>query len=929
MPVVTDYTALLSGSYWNGIEATGAPVIVTFSFPTTVPTYDASIAGFTGATLSSFQAFSTAEQTQALAALGEWSAASGLIFVQVAPGQGDINFANIDFNTTSSPSYAGAGGIGFYPFGDWSNLSYPNFTSDLDAAGDVFMNTQFQNADGTVNYGTLLHEIGHAIGLKHPTEVVTDFAAEPTPVVHDQVLASDDPSQTIMATAEDSTTGSDSHLQQLDKNAAAFIYGAAGTGGVVTSAASGSNSLVNWSWDPVTQTLAQTALQDNETIRGTSVNDIINGLPGDRLFALDGTDVLNGGGGGDALYGGPGSDTLVGGPGGNSFYVNSTSTTVTENNIGSSDALYATVSFTLPANVDTMYLYGAGLTATGNNDNDTFYGDGTSGQTFVGGTGSDTFNIYNINTTVDKPTNSGHNVIYATLGAAFSYTMPANVQELHVFGTSLTATGNDLNVSIFGDPTNGTTIVAGSGNDYMVGFSGHDVLVAGIGTDTMYGGAGTNRFAFGSIADAPVSADPTTIGDFPVGTDKIDLSAITTPGSQHLTFIGTDPFTGTPGEVRYFVSNGNTFVEGDVTGSGSPDLEIELSGSVTLQASNFALTAACYREGTHMLSDQGEVAIERLAVGDRVVTGSGEALPIVWIGYRKVDCARHPEPRDVWPVRVSRHAFGANRPHRDLWLSPDHGVLVDDVLIPIRSLINGATIQQVAIDVVTWYHIELSRHDIVLAEGLAAESYLDTGNRSAFANAGVTTNLHPVFGPPRSWREHGCAPLVDDAATVRPVWTKLAERARALGLEPPEQRFDTDPKLNIALNGRRIAPFWSSSNAYKFILPSSAAVIDLVSRTGHLTDRHPWATDRRQLGVCVHRIILHGSHGPHEIALDDPSLMVGWWHVESASDRPRRWTNGRAALPVPRDAIVLEVRLAGTIRYLLDDVIATAPACAA
>src|SRR5262249_15561717 len=156
---------------------------------------------------------------------------------------------------------------------------------------------------------------------------------------------------------------------------------------------------------------------------------------------------------------------------------------------------------------------------------------------FIGGSGSDTFNIYNVNTTVDKPTNSGYNIIFASLGASSSYTLPANVQELHVFGTGLSASGNDLNNSIFGDPTNGTTIVAGSGDDYMVGFGGHDILVAGTGTDTMYGGGGINRFVFGSIADAPVSADPTTIGDFPSGTDKIDLSAITTPGGQHLTFI--------------------------------------------------------------------------------------------------------------------------------------------------------------------------------------------------------------------------------------------------------------------------------------------------------------------------------------------------------------------------------------------------------
>jgi hypothetical protein len=143
MPVVTDYTALLSGSYWNGIEVTGAPVIVTYSFPTSAPAYLSGIDGFTGSTVASFQAFTPAQQTQVRTALSEWAAASGIVFIEVAPGAGDISFQGVDLNTTSGPSYAGAGGIAFYPFGNWDFFSYPYFTDDLDSSGDVFMNTQF------------------------------------------------------------------------------------------------------------------------------------------------------------------------------------------------------------------------------------------------------------------------------------------------------------------------------------------------------------------------------------------------------------------------------------------------------------------------------------------------------------------------------------------------------------------------------------------------------------------------------------------------------------------------------------------------------------------------------------------------------------------------------------------------------------------
>ena len=76
---------------------------------------------------------------------------------------------------SSNGDYQSAAGIGFYPFGDWSYLtgnasSGYGFTSDLSTGGAVFMNSDYIN-NGTVNLGTLLHEIGHAIGMKHPDQV--------------------------------------------------------------------------------------------------------------------------------------------------------------------------------------------------------------------------------------------------------------------------------------------------------------------------------------------------------------------------------------------------------------------------------------------------------------------------------------------------------------------------------------------------------------------------------------------------------------------------------------------------------------------------------------------------------------------------------------------------------------------------------------
>src|SRR5258708_1427014 len=114
-----------------------------------------------------------------------------------------------------------------------------------------------------------------------------------------------------------------------------------------------------------------------------------------------------------------------------------------------------------------------------------------------------------------------------------------------------------------------------------------------------------------------------------------------------------------------------------------------------------------FASGTRILTDRGEVSIEILREGDAIETVTGAFRPVVFLGRRRVDCTRHPTPWDVWPVRVRAAAFAEGVPHRDLLLSPDHGVYIDDVLIPIRHLINGATIVQEAIDEVAYWHVEL------------------------------------------------------------------------------------------------------------------------------------------------------------------------------------------------------------------------------
>ena len=170
------------------------------------------------------------------------------------------------------------------------------------------------------------------------------------------------------------------------------------------------------------------------------------------------------------------------------------------------------------------------------------------------------------------------------------------------------------------------------------------------------------------------------------------------------------------------------------------------------------ITVACFAAGTRIATRRGDLPVEHLHIGDHVNV-QDETLPIIWIGHRHIDCRRHPDPARVWPLRIATGAFGPGLPRRTLYLSPDHAVFLFGVLIPIRHLINGTTIRQEPRNAIDYFHIELSRHSVLQAEGLPAESYLDTDNRAAFANGGNLVALHPDFAARRR-EAAACAPFI-------------------------------------------------------------------------------------------------------------------------------------------------------------------------
>ncbi|HEY5302179.1 MAG TPA: Hint domain-containing protein [Acetobacteraceae bacterium] len=319
------------------------------------------------------------------------------------------------------------------------------------------------------------------------------------------------------------------------------------------------------------------------------------------------------------------------------------------------------------------------------------------------------------------------------------------------------------------------------------------------------------------------------------------------------------------------------------------------------------LDVTCFTQGTLIRTASGDVAVEHLAVGDRVLalaSGAPRLRPIVWIGRRRFDLRRHPAPEFVWPIRIRAGAIAPGQPARDLLVSPDHALFLDGHLVPARLLVNNRSVVRERRGFVEYLHVELASHDLLLSENLPTESYLDTGNRATFDNA-----AHPRFtlDPAHpAWRQ-ACAKLAVTPDIVRPIWARVAARAGLTGWTEPAT--ESDPMLRVVADGRVLAPVPGPGRSWRFVLPPGAKSLRLGSRRFRPSELRPWEDDRRQLGVAVSRLAFHDADGPREVALDDPALRDGWWAAEGDAGRPWRWTDGDAALHAPAGSVLLDVAL--------------------
>ena len=318
-----------------------------------------------------------------------------------------------------------------------------------------------------------------------------------------------------------------------------------------------------------------------------------------------------------------------------------------------------------------------------------------------------------------------------------------------------------------------------------------------------------------------------------------------------------------------------------------------------------AAEAACFLPGTHILTDRGEVVVEALQVGDRIVTIGGQTRPLCWIGHGRALATRG-RRNAATPVIVRKGALGPNVPNRDLRVTKGHALWFDGALIPVEFLVNHRSIlwDDRAQEVVV-YHLELDAHDVLIANGAAAESYRDDGNRWLFQNANSGWDL-----PPKA----PCAPVLTGGPVVDAVWRRLLDCS---GPRPGVPLTD-DPDLHLLVDGVRVDASMPVDGVYVFRIEDAAGEVRIVS--GSVVPQEVGlARDPRRLGVAVRRAVVRQGSRFRTFLADDVRLVAGFHAAEA--DRRLRWTDGDAVLPGELFAgfagpFEVVVQVGGATRYI-------------
>jgi hypothetical protein len=364
-------------------------------------------------------------------------------------------------------------------------------------------------------------------------------------------------------------------------------------------------------------------------------------------------------------------------------------------------------------------------------------------------------------------------------------------QTLTVSGTlDLNGNGNPATLSIWA--TSGTNhILLGNfsvGSDGSVNLDAKSALSDGTWTLQAFNGDHTTHPSSGSLSSQNITVDTVAPTETVPGTQTDHLTppkdgnlvfsaanhnAITVSDNHTDTLsvtvsVGSGTFTlGSTSGLQSLSGNGtdvvtisgsasaiNTALNGSTYHTTSTNQQVgnvddTLQVSVTDQAGNTSsksvnIDVTCFMPGTLIRTAAGEVPVEKLEIGDLVLTHEGRSVPVRWIGRQTVSTIFANKDR-VLPIRVKAGALAENVPSRDLLVSPDHAILVEGALIQAGALVNGSSIlrERNVPRIFTYYHIEVDDHSLILAENTPAETFVDNVDRLGFDNWAEYEALYP------------------------------------------------------------------------------------------------------------------------------------------------------------------------------------------
>jgi len=264
------------------------------------------------------------------------------------------------------------------------------------------------------------------------------------------------------------------------------------------------------------------------------------------------------------------------------------------------------------------------------------------------------------------------------------------------------------------------TIIGGQGDDLILGQGGADSLVGGQGDDTVEGGTGEDTIVAGPGDDRLL------------GGTQSDLFTVVAGGNH--TVIGGEDADG--GDIDVLDLSG---VDKNVIHIGPESGRVEFldaGGNVTSTMEFSEIERViCFTPGTGIATPRGIVPVEALRPGDRVITRDNGIREICWRGEKSLGADDLSRSQWLSPVLIRAGALGQGMPERDMWVSPNHRMLLAnemsemmfgerEVLVAAKHLVGlDGVIWERPGAAVTYVHIMFENHEVILADGTWAESF--------------------------------------------------------------------------------------------------------------------------------------------------------------------------------------------------------------